>query len=147
MVDPLSVMIAISSGLSLVDKFYDLTKKILGQKATSHSVQVRKDGESIVVEEGGHKQEIRASDLKLSEFDQRRHDTLKRKIDLNWVQYNTIDEELVISAADEKARLRLKRDRIKEELCKDFRELVSMYERVLGRGLPDHYSLRDICSA
>src|SRR5258708_35572126 len=87
MVDPLSVMIAISSGLSLVDKFYDLTKKILGQKATSHSVQVRKDGESIVVEEGGHKQEIRASDLKLSEFDQRRHDTLKRKIDLNWVQY------------------------------------------------------------
>jgi hypothetical protein len=144
--DPISVVTTISAGLGLVDRFYDLTKKILGQKPTSHSVQVRKDKGSIVIEERGNRQEIRASELRLSEFDQLRHDTLKRKIDLNWNQYNSIDEEIVVSAADEKARLQLKRDRIKGELCRDFRELVSMYERIIGRRLPDHYTLHDICT-
>lgn len=145
MMDPASIIVTIASGLKLVDQFYDLTKKLMGGKPGAHSVQVKQEGMSLVVEDHGHRQEVQASQIKLTQFDQRRHDTLRRKIDMSWAQYNTIDEELVISEAAERARLEQKRDRIKAQLCVDFRELVGLYERALGRGLPDHYSLHDIC--
>ena len=36
-------------------------------------------------------------------------------------------------------------DDLKRKLCPDFKELVTMYEKVLGRSLPDHYSLYGVC--
>jgi hypothetical protein len=30
-------------------------------------------------------------------------------------------------------------------LCTDFHEMVTIYERALGTGLPDHYQLYEVC--
>jgi hypothetical protein len=91
-------------------------------------------------------QEISAEDLQLGEFDQVRHDALWKRIEINWKQYNQIDVDRAAAASEERARLGIQMDRLEGELCPDFREIVKMYEDILRRPLPDHYTLYDICS-
>lgn len=144
--DPTTMMTLIGTVLGLVDKFYDVSKKLKGERVEPHSVEVKPDKDKLVIVDHGHVQEIAASELQLSEFDQVRHDTLYEKIKINWKIYNKLDVQTTSAAADEKIRLKLKMDETKKELCPDFLELVRMYEKVLGRSLPDHYSLYDVCN-
>jgi hypothetical protein len=144
-VDPMTVLTAAGAGLGLVDRFYDLVKKVRGEPVTEHSVRVDATNDRLIVTAYGRQQEYSANDLHLSEFDQVRHDTLRTRIDINWRRFNDIDVERATAAGDEKSRLGIQRDRIQLELCADFRELVSIYERLLGQSLPDHYTLFDIC--
>jgi hypothetical protein len=51
---------------------------------------------------------------------------------------------------DEAARIKLRMNEIRNDLCADLREMVTISERALGRiALPDHYifGLSDICDA
>jgi hypothetical protein len=143
--DPLSVMAAIGAGLGLVDRFYDLVKKLRGERAGQHSVQVDAANDRLIVNDHGYVQEFTADQIQMSEFDQRRHNALMARIDINWTRFNDIDVERAAASADEKSRLGVQMGRLQEELCKDFREVVGMYESILGVSLPDHYTLYDIC--
>ena len=143
--DPMTVLTLIGSGLGIVDKFYDVAKKWQGEKAGEHSVTVDAAEDKLVISDHGHVQEISADELELSAFDKRRHDALSQRIDILWAQYNDIDVARAAAAADEKARLAVQMDRLRGELCPDFRSVVQMYEKILRRSLPDHYTLYDIC--
>lgn len=143
--DPMTAMAAVGTGLGLVDRFYDLVKKLRGERVGEHSVQVDTVNDRLVVNDHGNLQEYTATEIQLSAFDQKRHDTLRARIDINWTRFNDIDVERAAASADEKSRLGIQMGRLQAELCTDFRELVSMYESLLGRSLPDHYSLYDVC--
>lgn len=144
-IDPTTAIALIAGGLKLIDQFYDLTKKVMGQKVQPHSVEVEQDQGKLTVTEDQDTREIHADDLKLGELDQIRHDTLQNRININWRNYNGIYEKRAAAAPDEDVRLGIKMDEIKIVLCGDFRELVTMYEKVLNTKLPDHYTLFDIC--
>lgn len=144
--EPMIVMSLIASGLGLVDQFYDLAKKIQGQSVRPHSVQAKPEEDKLVITDEGRVQEITASELQLGQFDQVRHDTLWTRLDINWRRYNGLDAQRATASADEKVRLEIQMEQLKSELCPDFKELVAMYQRTLNRGLPDHYSLHDVCS-
>ena len=143
--DPMALLTLIGSGLGLVDKFYDLAMKVEGQTPGQHSVTVDTSDDKLVITDHGHAQEISADELELSAFDQARHDALKKRIDILWAQYNAIDVARASAAPDEKARLKVQMVALEGELCPDFRRVVRMYEMVLRRSLPDHYTLYEIC--
>ena len=146
--DPIAIMGAISGGLALIDKFYDLATKVKGEEPGPHSFQleVNEEQKKLTVKEHGNvTREMEEKDLRLGEFDQIRHDTLKRKIERNWKKYNSLDEEKDMAAADERIRLEQKMDDIKTALCEDFRQLVQIYEEILGIAFPDHYTLHRVC--
>lgn len=144
--DPISVLTAISTTLGIVDKFTDLVKTFRGEDVTEHSVKTEQDGEYIKIFHDGHVAEnIHFSAFNMSEWDDKRYETLKRKIDTSWSMFNDIDEEIPMAAADEKSRLKQKLEKIRRELCVDFRELIDLHERTLGVPLGDHYSLHRVC--
>ncbi len=146
--DPVTIMATISAGLALIDKFYDLATKVKGEEPGPHSfeLEVNKEQKKLTVKEHGHvTHEMEEKDLRLGEFDQVRHDTLKRKIERNWKKYNALDEEKDMAAVEERIRLEQHMDKIKTTLCSDFRELIQIYEDVLGMVLPDHYTLYQVC--
>jgi hypothetical protein len=64
---------------------------------------------------------------------------------VNWKLFNELFAQNVGLAPDETARMNVRMDRTKEELCDDFRQMVGIYERVLGTSLPDHYQLYEVC--
>lgn len=144
--DRATMLTLIGTGLGLVYRFHDLAKKWKGQEVVEHSVKVDATEDKLVINDHGYVQEISANELEMSAFDKKRHDALRKRIDIHWNQYNAIDVARAAAAADEKARLGVQMDRLEEELCPDFRELVRMYEMILRRGLPDHYTLYEICS-
>lgn len=143
--DPMTVMTIVAAGLGLVDKFYDLAKKIKGEVVGPHSVQILPVQDKLVIQDHGRTEEIAASELRLGEFDQVRHDALWQRVKINWQRFNGLDVQRALAAADEKVRLEIQMDQLKGDLCPDFRELVGMYEKILARHLPDHYSLYDVC--
>lgn len=144
--DPATALALIGTGLGLVDRFYDLAKKWKGEEAGEHSVKVDRKEDKLVINDHGYLQEVTAHELQMSAFDKRRHDALMKRIEIHWAQYNDIDEARAAAAADEKARLGVQMNRLESELCPDFQELVRMYESILRRGLPDHYTLYEICA-
>jgi hypothetical protein len=84
--------------------------------------------------------------MHLSEWDEKRYRALERRVRSNWTSFNDLFAELPELATDERARIKLRMGRMEEELCTDFREMVRIYESTLGVGLPDHYSLYEVCS-
>lgn len=144
--DPATLLTLIGTGLALVDRFYDLAKKWKGQKVGEHKVKVDSEKDKLVLNYYGLEQEIAADELEMSAFDRKRHDTLRKRIAIHWDQYNEIDADRASAAPDERARLGAQMNRLEEELCPDFRELVGMYETILRRSLPDHYKLYEVCS-
>ena len=81
----------------------------------------------------------------ITNWDQKRYDTLKGKIDAHWSIYNDIDAAIPAEASDEKARLKQKLEIIRKDLCGDFKELIDLHQNTLGVGLGDHYSLYNVC--
>jgi len=143
--DPVSVITLIGEGLSLVDKFTDVTRKWFGKEKIPSTIARRK-GDALNIEKDGQVVEsIAAAQLQMSSWDQKRYDTLQKKVKANWNIYNNIDGELPTASIDEKSRLLEKLDNIRQELCNDFHEMIRLYEDTLGIGLEDHYSLYDTC--
>ena len=144
--DPLTALTLIGSGLALVDQFYDMAKRWKGDEAGGHSVTVDTAEDKLVITDHGFVDEVSGADIELTDFDQVRHDALFRRININWTQYNEIYIAHAAAAADERARLGVQMTRLEEDLCPDFRELVGIYEGILQRSLPDHYTLRNVCA-
>ena len=145
--DPITVISAISAGLNLIDKFRDVTLKFLKRENKPVSIEAKQEGNKLQIKQDGLlTEEVTANNLRLDEWNQVRYVTLKRKTETNWIKYNKLESELPILATDEKVRIEIQMEKIREELCHDFREMIQIYERTLGISLNDHYSLYNICN-
>ncbi|GEM_PF-2329404 len=145
--DPITIITGIAAGLKMVDQFRDLALKFLGKKVTPPSAIAAQtqSGDAIQIKyQGQIVQEITSSRLDLHNIDEVRLDALRKRIDINWRLFNKHFADLPLASQDERARIELKMERIQAELCADFRELVGLYERILGVSLPDHYSLYEV---
>lgn len=144
--EPISVLTTISLGLKLVDQFRDLALRFMEKRVDPPSGTAEQAEDKIRIKYDGQVvDEVSADELDMTEWDEVRYQTLRRRTQLNWNLFNELDAELPLLAADEKARIRLRMEKIKDELCEDFREIVRIYEKTLGIGLPDHYTLYDTC--
>jgi hypothetical protein len=104
----MTVLTTIATSLNIVDKFVALADRFLGRETKSHSVEAKQVGDKLqIVGDGQVAEEITITSLRLNEWDQMRFETLKRRVDEYWKQYNKIYGDLPLSATDEKARLRI----------------------------------------
>ncbi|HTP11016.1 MAG TPA: hypothetical protein VMP08_22330 [Anaerolineae bacterium] len=146
--DPITVMTTISLGLKLVDQFRDLALRFFGKNAQPPSATVEQTGNAIHVKQNGTvTNTVTGSQMHLDEWDEKRYHALERRVRSNWTLFNDLYAELPELPIDEKVRIKLRMDRMEEELCTDFREMVRIYQRTLGISLPDHYTLYEVCSS
>jgi hypothetical protein len=146
--DPITVISTISSGLNLVDKFTDIVRKLRKKEPKPHSVQATEEAGALVIKHGGTVAErIGANKLRLNEWDEARYQALEQKVRLQWNQFNALDAQLPTLAVDERIRIEQKMELMRKDLCKDFRQMIDIYEKTLGTNLGDHYSLYQTCEA
>jgi hypothetical protein len=144
--DPISMMTAITSGLALLDKFVDLVRKLPADTNGGHRVEAKQEQGSFIIRHNGQVvKTVSAKQLHLDEWDSVRFSTLQRRVSLLWNQYNSLYGELPNLSVDEKVRIKAQMEKMRQELCNDFREMVSMSERVLGVELKEHYTLNSTC--
>jgi hypothetical protein len=147
MADPIQIITGISMGLKLVDQFRELALRFMGQRPHAPSASVDQEGDSLQIKDHGNVvQTIDASQIQVGEMDDVRLNALQRRIKANWELFNELYAQEPLLSMDERARIKMRMHKMQGELCEDFRELVALYERVLGTGLPDHYSLYEVCS-
>jgi hypothetical protein len=140
-------MTTVSLGLKLVDQFRELGLRILGRPVSAPSGTVERSGDSLLVRDHGHTVEISQDQLQLDQWDDVRYRALDRRIRLNWELYNELFAQEPLLGAVEKAQIRVRLQNMTSELCSDFREVVTIYERALGLSIPDHYQLYELCGA
>ena len=146
MVDPITVISTISSGLNLVDKFTDMVRKLRKEQPKTYSVQATQEANALVIKRSGSVAEkIDASKLHMSEWDDARYQALQTKVRLQWGQFNALDAQLPTLAIDERVRIEQKIELMRQELCGNFKQMIDIYEKTLGTGLGDHYSLYQTC--
>lgn len=146
--DPISIISSIMSGLNLADKFINLVKKIKGLKSKNPSIEVKNEGEIIYININGKTQKrIPIKQLAYNEWDNVRYEALNKRLITNWNMYNRMYGDSADLSVDEKARIESKMDKIRQELCQDFHEMINIYQKTLGVSLEDYYSLNTICSA
>jgi hypothetical protein len=144
--EPLSIMAAIGAGLSLVDKFVDLVKKLRGAEVTPHRVQTAQVRDTLEVRSDGRVVErVTASQLQLNAWDEPRFKALSERVSSQWNQFNAMYAKLPDLAVDEQARIEQRMEGMRKSLCKDFREMLQISEAVLGVPLEDHYTLYSTC--
>lgn len=145
-VEPLSIITAISSGLSLVDKFVDLVKKYRAKDVTPHRVQATQVNDALEIRsEGRVVEHVAASQLRLNAWDGPRFKALSERVFSQWNQFNAMYGKLPDLAVDEQARIEVRMEGMRKSLCKDFREMLQISEAVLGVPLEDHYTLYSTC--
>jgi hypothetical protein len=83
--------------------------------------------------------------MHMDEWDDVRYQALYSRIKVNWPLYNQLFAQNVALSPDETARMNVRMEQVKSDLCRDFREMVGLYERVLQTHLPDHYELYETC--
>ena len=83
----------------------------------------------------------------MDEWDTTRFEALSKRIRTNWDIFNDLFTSEAGAGAQEAARIRTDMRNVQETLCRDLREMVRIYERTLGTGLPDHYQLFEVCAA
>lgn len=81
----------------------------------------------------------------MEQWDAVRYAALEKRIRTQWGIYNDLFAEEAGAAIQERARVRSDMRNIQAELCRDFKEMVQLYERALGTNLPDHYQLYEVC--
>jgi hypothetical protein len=146
--DPITVMSTISLGLKLVDQFRDLALRFMNETVRPPSATAAQVDDTFEIRHQGNvTQQISAEEMHLTEWDEVRVRSLERRVRINWSLFNELDAEVPLLATDERVRIELRMGKIKDELCEDFREMVRIFENTLGTGLPDHYTLYEVCSA
>lgn len=151
--DPLSaataasgVITAIASGLKLVDQFRDLALRFRGTTPQPPgAIAERKDDTIQIRRDGNVVQQITSQEMDLDQWDAPRYNALLRRVSINWGLYNELFAQGPLLSVDEQARIKMRMEGIKAELCVDFREMVAIYERTMGTSLPDHYQLYEVC--
>lgn len=146
MIDPASVISLAGVGLKLVDQFRETYLRWRGGKVEPVSATVVQVKDELQVQsKGAPPHVIKASDLRMDEWDEVQYHALEKRVKFNWNYFHGLAGEAPSQSTDERVKLELKMDRIKGELCTDFRQMVRIYERVLGLSLPDHYQLYEVC--
>lgn len=148
-IDPTAVITSISLGLKLVDEFRNMILRWREEKVEPPGLSAEQVADTIqIIDKTGRPtgQEVTSSDLKLNEWDSTRYNALDRRAKINWNLFNELYVQEVYASLAEKPIIHVRMERIKDELCSDFREMVSIYERALGISLPDHYQLFEICA-
>jgi len=144
--DPITIMNTISIGLKLIDQFRELTMRFLGKRPQPPSQTVEQAGDTIQRRQNGQVvEEISAEQMHLNEWDDARYHALERRVRYNWNYYNELYAQEIALSADERARIRMRMETTRGELCADFREMCEIIERTLGISLPDHYKLYEVC--
>jgi hypothetical protein len=132
--------------LNLIERFRETTRSALTGPEQRSSILATQVNDAIQIEEPGViKRKVREQDLKLSDWDDIRYQTLKTRVGANWKTYNRIDEELLQLYGRAKTERRSEMEALKRELCNDFREMLRIYELALGMRLQDQYSLYEVC--
>jgi len=145
-VDPVSIITLISSGLKLVDQFRELAIRLKGQNPLPPSGKAEQVGTALEVRHGAQMdQRIEASQLHMDQWDGVRYEALSKRIRTQWGIYNDLFADEAGAGIQERARVRADLRNIQGELCRDFKEMVQLYERALGTSLPDHYQLYEVC--
>lgn len=145
-VDPLVIMSTISAGLKLIDQFRELALRFFEKKPEPPSEIVEQVGDVIQRKHYGQVvQEIGVDQIHLNEWDDTRYRALERRVRLNWDYYNELFSQEPLLAVDDRARIKLRMETTRRDLCTDFREMVTIAERTLGISLPDHYTLHEVC--
>ena len=128
MIDPITIMTAISLGLKVVDQFRDLAIRVSGKKPDPPSAIAEKTGATIQIRHrGGFVQEVTASQIHLNEWDDKRYQALERRVKSNWSLFNDLYAETPELAVDERVRIKLRMERIQGELCIDFSNCLGLH--------------------
>lgn len=144
--DPISVITIISSGLKLIDQFREMVIKFGKKTPSTPSGKAEQVGTALEVRHGGQvTHRIEAKDVRMDQWDTVRYDALSKRIRTNWDIYNDLFASEAGASAQEGARVRAEMRNVQETLCRDFKEMVGLYERTLGISLPDHYQLYEVC--
>ena len=147
MLDPVTVIPLISSGLKLVDQFRELAIRFRGDQPSPPGAKAEQAGAALEVSHGGTvTSKVEATQLHMNEWDTVRYDALRKRIRTNWDIYNDLFASEAAAGAQAGARIRTDMRAIQKKLCHDFKEMVQLYERTLGTGLPDHYQLYEVCT-
>jgi hypothetical protein len=146
MPDQERVINAMSVGLKLVDQFHELAMYFMGKTPQPRSGIAEQAGNTLQVVYSGHiAHVIQATQLNLNEWDDTRYRSLERRTKISWNLFHELYAEEPALPPEEQARIKVRMERIKEELCEDFNEMIKIYERTLGIALPDHYTLPEVC--
>jgi|SRR5688572_5194723 len=144
--DPLSIITLISAGLKGIDQFRELALKFFGKNPTPPSSKAEQSGTALEISHNNVTyQKVESTDLKMDQWDEVRYEALNKRIRSNWYIYNDLFVSEAGASAQEGARIRNDVRNVQETLCKDFKEMVKLYERTLGVSLPDHYQLYEVC--
>ncbi len=147
MLEPLSILTIISAGLKLVDQFRELVIRWRGGSPTPPSGRAEQSGTALEVKYNGRViNRVEATQLHMNEWDKVRYDALTKRIRVNWDIFNDLFASEAGASAQERARIKSDMRGVQEALCKDFKEMVKLYERTLGTSLPDHYQLFEVCA-
>jgi len=145
--EPVAMMAAIAAALNVVDKFVTISDRLLKKEPKPFSVEAKQVGDKVQIVKDGHvDEEVKASQLTFSSTDQIRFETLKKKVEINWRLYNSLDVQLTLASGLEQAKTEANMLELKEKLCPDFKEMVLMSEKILGIHLADHYTLYHSCN-
>lgn len=137
----------IGSGLNKIDEFRELTFKAFNKPHRTPSVKATQVGISTLqIEERGIVREtITEQNLKLNEWDDVRYKALEKRTKAHWKRYNELYAEIPNQKPTKRIQAQHEMEAIKSDLCRDFREMIEIYERTLGVYLDDHYKLYEIC--
>ena len=145
--EPLSILTAIGSTLGLVDKFVSLVRKLRSEESAPFKVEAKQEQDALVIRRDGVVREtVPKQQLNLNEWDAPRFKALQQRVASLWSQFNGMYAQLPNLSVDEQVRIKQRMDGMRKELCQDFREMVSISEKVLGVSLADHYTLYATCT-
>jgi hypothetical protein len=149
MLDPVTIITTIGAGLALVDQFRDLVLKWRGEWKVPGTVVQRSGDKLQVVETATGKvvEEMAPERVQLDKWQQTRYDALYRAVETNYTLYFRILGRIPGTAIDEAERLELRAEQLQKELCRDFRDMVALYERAMNTHFPDHYELLEVCES
>jgi hypothetical protein len=145
--DPATIITTMGAGLALVDQFRDLVLRWKKQPVTPVTGIARESagGDAIEIDHAGVIESIPVEKMRLDEWDDVRYQALYSRVKVNWPLYNELFAQNVALSPDETARMNVRMELVRKDLCKDFREMVDIYQRVLQTHLPDHYELYETC--
>lgn len=130
-----------------MDQFREMALRITGHDVTPPGSKAEQSGTALEISHRGKTyQKIEATELKMDQWDSVRYQALYARIQTNWNILNDLFSQEAGLSVSEGARVREDMRKTKETLCKDFKEMVALYERALGISLPDHYTLYEVCS-
>jgi hypothetical protein len=145
-VDPLTTLSAIGAGLRLVDRFVDLVRKMRRGEERPHRVEATQEAKALVIKKDGQEVErVETNQLRLNEWDGPRFEALRQRVASLWNQFNGLYAQLPNLSVDEQVRLQQRMEQMRQELCRDFREMIVIAEQTLGVSLQDHYTLYQTC--